>query len=475
MAFTKITGPGIHTLTNIVSHNVKSSGIITAVNGNLNGWLAVGSTASFSGNVSIGGTLTYDDVTNVESVGLITAKNGIFIPDDKKLELGNAAGSGDLSIFYDSTPGESLITHTGPGVFKIEGNSSNNIFIRPKSGENSITAKPDKDVELYYNNELRFSTSGVGATIRDSAASGGGISNSLDLLNIGNHSGDGSSISFLRSPGNTRAQIIAVKNETSNNETDLVFKTTKNGGTLTESLRILGNTQRVGIGTTIPNAPIHVQSSDNTLGILTSTDDGANLDLSDNDTMSRIRSVDGRLQLYADFGSNVSDSSIRFFVDGANEKVRILSTGGITFNGDTAAANALDDYEEGSWTPTVLSEGNIGTPSYTCTYTKIGRLVTINADIAHLTDTTSSTNIKIGGLPYVPSVTTAREHSAVCHGERYGGENIIVAYIVYNSGSYGINFRFGVPTNHFSYVKHSHISDNGEDNNLRFTLTYEIL
>ena len=327
MAFTKITGPGIHTLTNIVSHNVKSSGIITAVNENLSGWLAVGSTASFSGNVSIGGTLTYDDVTNVESVGLITAKAGIFIPDDQKLEIGNVAGSGDLSIFYDSSPGESLITHTGPGVFKIEGNSSNNIFIRPKSGENSITAKPDQDVELYFNNELRFSTSGVGATIRDSAASGSGISNSLDLLNNGNNSGDGSSISFLRSPGNTRAQIIAIKNETSNNETDLVFKTTKNGGTLTESLRILGNTQRVGIGTTIPNAPIHVQSSDNTLGILTSTDDGANLDLSDNDTMSRIRSVDGRLHLYADFGSNVSDSAIRFFVDGANEKVRFTSTG----------------------------------------------------------------------------------------------------------------------------------------------------
>ena len=79
MAFTKITGPGIHTLTNIVSHNVKSSGIITAVNENLNGWLAVGSTASFGGNVSIGGTLTYDDVTNVESVGIITAKGGLHV------------------------------------------------------------------------------------------------------------------------------------------------------------------------------------------------------------------------------------------------------------------------------------------------------------------------------------------------------------------------------------------------------------
>ena len=79
MEFTKITGTGIHTLSNIMSHNVKSSGIITAVNGNLTGWLAVGSTASFGGNVSIGGTLTYDDVTNVESVGIITAKAGIHV------------------------------------------------------------------------------------------------------------------------------------------------------------------------------------------------------------------------------------------------------------------------------------------------------------------------------------------------------------------------------------------------------------
>ena len=79
MAFTKITGPGIHTLSNIMSHNVKSSGIITAVNGNLNGWLAVGSTASFGGDVSIGGTLTYDDVTYVESVGIVTAKGGLHV------------------------------------------------------------------------------------------------------------------------------------------------------------------------------------------------------------------------------------------------------------------------------------------------------------------------------------------------------------------------------------------------------------
>ena len=38
-----------------------------------------GTTGSFSGNVSVGGTLTYDDVTNIDSVGLITARSGINV------------------------------------------------------------------------------------------------------------------------------------------------------------------------------------------------------------------------------------------------------------------------------------------------------------------------------------------------------------------------------------------------------------
>ena len=35
--------------------------------------------ASFSGNVSVGGTLTYEDVTNIDSVGIVTARQGIDI------------------------------------------------------------------------------------------------------------------------------------------------------------------------------------------------------------------------------------------------------------------------------------------------------------------------------------------------------------------------------------------------------------
>ena len=46
---------------------------------NINVGSVNGTTGTFSGNVSVGGTLTYDDVTNIDSVGLITARSGINV------------------------------------------------------------------------------------------------------------------------------------------------------------------------------------------------------------------------------------------------------------------------------------------------------------------------------------------------------------------------------------------------------------
>ena len=63
------------------------------------------------------------------------------------------------------------------------------------------------------------------------------------------------------------------------------------------------------------------------------------------------------------------------FGRGGTEIIRILNAGGITFNGDTAAANALDDYEEGTFTPTVTLSTVGSTVAYTMQYgryTKVG-------------------------------------------------------------------------------------------------------
>ena len=67
MALTKITRGVIKANENYDTHNINSTGIVTAVS------------ANFTGDVSIGGTLTYQDVTNIDSVGVITARDGLHV------------------------------------------------------------------------------------------------------------------------------------------------------------------------------------------------------------------------------------------------------------------------------------------------------------------------------------------------------------------------------------------------------------
>lgn len=75
-------------------------------------------------------------------------------------------------------------------------------------------------------------------------------------------------------------------------------------------------------------------------------------------------------------------------------------------------ANTLDDYEEGTWTPvlTFATPGNqsIAYTTQVGTYTKIGRLVTIQFEIltSTFTHTTASGNLQVTGLPFTSLSTT---------------------------------------------------------------------
>tara|TARA_R100000654_G_scaffold73004_2_gene105367 strand:- start:1069 stop:2019 length:951 start_codon:yes stop_codon:yes gene_type:complete len=104
---------------------------------------------------------------------------------------------------------------------------------------------------------------------------------------------------------------------------------------------------------------------------------------------------------------------LRFFVNGS-ERLRILSGGGLTFNGDTAAANALDDYEEGTWTPTVTPSGG-GSISITGTsakYTKIGNQVTVWLKFQVSSVSSASGRIGVSGVPFSAS---GQPYAAVAH------------------------------------------------------------
>ena len=123
-----------------------TAGIITATSyGSISG-----TTASFSGNVSIGGTLTYEDVTNIDSVGLITARSGIVVtggsvgiglvnPEDKlhvksgKIRIENAiVSNNDSTIAYDN---DTFIIDVDPNnvrgssAFKVNVDTVNGLIV----------------------------------------------------------------------------------------------------------------------------------------------------------------------------------------------------------------------------------------------------------------------------------------------------------------------------------------------------------
>ena len=72
--------------------------------------------------------------------------------------------------------------------------------------------------------------------------------------------------------------------------------------------------------------------------------------------------------------------------------------------GGTGSANALNDYEEGTWTPSA----NYGTLTTNyAQYTKIGRFVHLTLEITGFSDTTTASTIIISGLPFSSAGTTA--------------------------------------------------------------------
>jgi hypothetical protein len=129
------------------------------------------------------------------------------------------------------------------------------------------------------------------------------------------------------------------------------------------------------------------------------------------DFMNNAGGLYARISAQADAAGAVGDHPGRLVfsttADGASsptERMRITSTGqvrlagaGITFNGDTATANELDDYEEGTWTPSVG-----GTATYTHQdgrYTKIGNTVHVSCRFTINLIGTGSTS-RLSGLPF---------------------------------------------------------------------------
>ena len=133
MSFTKINAAGIGSTETVT----------------INGLSVIGD-GSFGGNVSVAGTLTYEDVTNIDSVGLITARNGISVtggdikvgsgitlsPDGDVFTVGVSTFRGDFNISGSRlrVTGPSTITNNAQTIIAIDNADDNTAGLGGKMG-----------------------------------------------------------------------------------------------------------------------------------------------------------------------------------------------------------------------------------------------------------------------------------------------------------------------------------------------------
>jgi len=165
-----------------------------------------------------------------------------------------------------------------------------------------------------------------------------------------------------------------------------------------------------------------VLGSTNAGGAAIILDGDSNGDAAGGDYSFIKHNTDGDLEVFA---RNTGGATNTIFKQSTSEKLRIQAAGGISFNGDTAAANALDDYEETSWTPIVTS-GIDGGASYVIQRgfaVKIGAFVHFSFFI-RFGGTGNGNLFQIGGLPF----TTANQP--------YGAGYNSGGYIAYENANF---------------------------------------
>ena len=98
-----------------------------------------------------------------------------------------------------------------------------------------------------------------------------------------------------------------------------------------------------------------------------------------------------------------------------NSSERVIFSHGITFNGDTADVDTLDDYEEGTWTPSYsISGGSFNMSLEIGSYRKVGKIVTATARVRGQRSGGSGT-LNLTGLPFTTN-NIANLHGAVSIG-----------------------------------------------------------
>lgn len=181
----------------------------------------------------------------------------------------------------------------------------------------------------------------------------------------------------------------------------------------------------------------------------------------------------GRIQFNTDQGNitlysfeNGTQPYLGIYTDHASGTyIGRFDSDGLKFGSDTAAANALDDYEEGTWTPTLEN----GSATFTgARYVKVGRLVYAEVLVTAFTNRSTAAAVQLGGFPFNSSSNTRAGNVSLSRFiNRSSG--CVVSYLG-SSRNYA-HFYANVANGDYQQVYHSHLSSSSS--NMYVSLTYE--
>ena len=308
----------------------------------------------------------------------------------------------------------------GAAYSQFQSDSAGSLYISADAGNSGASSRIQFSVD---NSEvMRIDSSGKVGIGTSSPARALHVSTGQDY--VAKFSSTDASAAILIEDGNSTANYNRIGVTTHN-----MFFVTNNS----EAMRI-DSSGNLLVGTTsLGNADAGVEARAN--GTLTTTADsqtalfvkrigsGSN----DDGELVRLQNADGTVGSIGSISSDLyiaeGNSGLRF--DGENNQILPSSTtastngtcnlgaasaqfkdlflsGGVVFDAvaGNATSNTLDDYEEGTWTPTAAQGASgLNHEAANCIYTKIGRQVTLQFEITNLISPNGST-FNLGGIPF---------------------------------------------------------------------------
>ena len=413
-----------------------------------------GTTGSFTGNVSVGGTLTYEDVTNVDSVGLITARNGIKVTGGD-VQVGSAVTVDTSGINVTGIVTATSFVGDGSGLTDVPGG---NVI----SGIASGSIATDKCMSLTQDGKiLEMTTSVVPTNFGQSGGTWGPYGGASYKMNVRYVPGADRFVMFMRDvSANFRYNVIninsgvppqmisnsatAFSGEDPGSNREWHIRTANIGSNMIVVIYTNTNSNSVGrcvVGTVVPN---NSTGGDITWGTPVTYSSGTTsagyTDICYDPNQSKV-------VITYQFGSSGPGKAIVGNVSGTGSSATVTFGTAVDINGSNQARNTACVYDESASRVVIAWENMADSQKlYARTASVSGTTITMGGSATEISAGSSGqdcyTTMTYAGSPYNKSVVAYKGNSGwLCRALSVSGDTITgytqQSIYPYTSWSYG--------------------------------------